>query len=241
MKIKHLFFVAILVVLGYFFITKWNQNSVQPEENNQTIETPESTQTQIEGFNADGSFKQSTDTYSVSARVPLEQEGINTVKLTDYVNQEINRFIGGVKVDTQTASTPWNLNFDYVLHESDTILSYIVQGYEYTGGAHENGFVKSFNYSKTTGKEISVLDIVNSPDDLHTFSALADKELTIEYPEGVSGDNPQNWSVWYTDNTSVTFIFQPYQIAAYALGQQEFTMVAVGDNTPIFNQKYFSN
>lgn len=205
------------------------------------IQLEEATE-EVEKTTKENSFLGEGGTYSfedtsliVNAELP---ENVEEIIL--YGDDQIDRFVSMRKEagDIETASFPWNLDMKYTKHESDTIVSYIVQGYEYTGGAHGNTFLESFNYDKKTGERITIQDVVSSEDTFNVLAALADKELTIEYPEGSNSD-PKNWSIWYTENNSITFVFVPYQIASYATGQQELNVVATGDNSSLFKEKYF--
>jgi hypothetical protein len=189
-----------------------------------------------------GSYEYESDSLVITASLPLDEEGNFIKEVYDYGVNQIEQFqssnkdIGNMP---ETASFPWSLDLDYKKYESQTIVSYVVQGYEYTGGAHGNAVVQSFNYSKENGKLLKIQDVISDDESLETFSLLAQKELTVDYAEGVSA-SPENWSVWYAHDEGVTFVFAPYQIAAYAVGQQEFTIVAIGEHKDLFKEKYFT-
>lgn len=197
---------------------------------------------QVKGtvFGDSNTYNLKEDTVVVKAELPDQTTDSLAGDLYEYSDTQIQDFIQSRKKvgDLETESFPWSLDISYKKYESDFIVSYIVQGYEYTGGAHGNSYLQAFNYDKKTGKKIGVENIVSSKDTFDVLAALADKALVVEYPEG-SNNNPKNWSVWYSDNGSVTFIFAPYQIAPYAVGQQEFNVVTTGDNANLFNSKYF--
>ncbi len=186
----------------------------------------------------DGTYTLADERVQVDISLPSSEEKY-TESVLAYGEEQIQRFVSDEDEfkNIQSASFPWDLVMDYKTYESDTIISYVVEGYEYTGGAHGNTFVKSFNFDKTTGKEILISDLVASPQTFKTLSSLAKKELVVEYPEGLD-ENPENWSVWYADESSVTFLFMPYQIAPYAVGQQAITIDTQKEKN-LFQEKYF--
>lgn len=192
-------------------------------------------------INSNGSYEYKDEKMIISVNLP-NNEDIYKDKIQSYGEDQIDRFLSSREDigDIVSESFPWNLDLDYKKYESDTIVSYIVQGYEYTGGAHGNTFLQSFNYDKKTGKQITIEDIVTNQSTFINLSALAKKELTIDYPEGVD-EKVTNWNVWYADNTSVTFIFVPYQIAAYAVGQQELRVDLLENNVNLFKKIYFTS
>lgn len=139
----------------------------------------------------------------------------------------------------------YSINFKYNLHESKTIKSYILRTEYFTGGAHGNVEIISFNYEKEGGKRLGLNDVFekSAEEYLPVLSALGDKYFNVKYgegyfPEGLS-PKPSNFGVWYTDDEKITFVFQPYQIAPYAYGIPEFPVVASGVSDFI-NLDYFA-
>ena len=63
---------------------------------------------------------------------------------------------------------------------------------------------------------------------LEQVSAAATSQLKAKlgdamFEEGAN-TNPENFSSFIISNDKVTFIFQPYQVAAYAAGPQEISV-----------------
>lgn len=226
--VKIIAIIVVILSIGFFAKRAFAPNSL-----NDSYTNPEGV------FDEFGMYEFQAGNVAISAKVPFDDSGKLVHESADYVANYIKTFAENVLANPSDSPFPMNLTFDFKVYESDAIVSYVIQGYEFTGGAHGNTFVKSFNYEKSSGRQLNVLDLVTSQDHLWTFAALLDKSAVVEYPEGASGDNPDNWNVWYADNESVTFIFQTYQIASYSAGQQEFRMVAIGDNASMFDQKYF--
>lgn len=189
---------------------------------------------------SDTLFQEETDRYNISISIPIITNDAAFLEIRNDVQLRVESFKELVNSYDGQMTAPWSLVIEFEEIQSDTITSYLVNWYEYVGGAHGNVVVTSYNYSIEKGERIDIEDITTSLDHLYTFAALADKELTVSYPEGSSGENPDNWRTWYADRESVTFVFSPYQIAAYSVGIQKFRMVATGVNANMFNQEYFN-
>jgi hypothetical protein len=245
---KKVIIILIIVAVGVFVWQFFNKKALAPavitpdsnSEHNQEHQNI-SSEDGINMFHVDNNFSEETEYYTINVTLP-ETENIQAIPdIQKYATERINEFKEfalGLE-DLETVSFPWNLEINFETVESDTITTYIAHAYEYTGGAHPNSYTKTFHYSKINNEKIMTQDIIPDADTLYILAALADKELTIDYPEGSSGETYDNWDTWFADNNSVTFIFVPYQIASYAVGEQKFKVVAVGDNKNIFNQKYF--
>lgn len=241
MKFLRILKIIVLVfVVGagiYLFFVKSEKQSSEIDDAISQDEKQNEEKTSLLG--EDGTYNLEDEKLIVSVTLP-DEENKYIKNIYAYGEEQIQRFVSDKEEfkNISSESFPWNLDIDYKKSESDTIVSYLVQGYEYTGGAHGNAFLKSFNFDKKTGKELGVEDIVTSKETFKTLSALAKKELTVDYPEGAD-ERPENWSVWYVDDTSITFVFMAYQIAAYATGQQELKIEMTEKNRALFQEKYF--
>ncbi len=239
--LKIIFLVLLFGALLYLLLMK-NEGVQNPLSDKSPEQSGEEEEKETLPFSDLGSYEYESDSLVITASLPLDEEGNFIKEVYDYGVDKIEDFksiqAGGAEMP-ETASFPWSLDLDYKKYESQAIVSYLVQGYEYTGGAHGNAVVQSFNYSKETGKLLGIEDIISDADSLDAFSLLAHKELTVDYSEGISGV-PENWKVWYAHNGGVTFVFPPYQIAAYAVGQQEFSIIATGEHKDLFKEKYFT-
>lgn len=240
--LKIIFFVFVFGIIAYLFLLQDEKVENSPSDITQQENTKEQ-EIQSVDFGENGLYQYEDGSLVVSASLPSNEDGEFVKEVYDYQVGMIQNFKdahGGIGETLETASFPWSLDLDYKQYESESIVSYVVQGYEYTGGAHGNVIVKSFNYSKDNGKLLGLDDIISDIDSLQEFSELAQQELTVEYQEGISA-HEENWSVWYAHNEGITFVFQPYQIASYAVGQQEFSISAIGEYEKLFNQKYFTD
>lgn len=231
--------IIILLIAGALYLVFLKGEEKLSNENENQVEVGEETKNKTL-FSSLGVYEYEDDALMISATIPVTEDGEFVEEVYEYGKGEVLRFesMKGETENIGTVSFPWSLDLDYKQYESETIVSYVVQGYEYTGGAHGNATVKSFNYDKKTGKLLSVLDVLSGKDSLEALSEIAKETLMVEYEEGLSPEE-ENWSVWYAHNQGITFIFPPYQIAPYAVGQQEFSVEAFGEQEGLFDEDYF--
>ncbi len=109
-------------------------------------------------------------------------------------------------------------------------VSYLVAVSTYEGGAHPNTGYISFIYDET-GNRLELADLFRSDANyLDRLSTLSRKELSArEFAEAGmidAGTEPtvENFSVFIIENTGLTLVFSPYQVAPYAAGEQLVTI-----------------
>ncbi len=127
----------------------------------------------------------------------------------------------------------YDVQHSYIRRSDDKIFSYISSSSTFSGGAHGYYGFGGYNYNINTGEEIEFDDVVK--DDALLKKELV-KRLEREYPDidfFDSGDdifaNYDGTEQGYEFNFvlepyGVTFIFNPYEIAAYAYGVQFITI-----------------
>ena len=157
-----------------------------------------------------------------------------------FIDQKLDKFAKDASIDNDPDSEffqQWDMEINVQHTESKTIDSYLLESYEYTGGAHGNHFYKSFNYDKKTGKPLILDNILSSKDALKALSNIADKYFLMKkLPYEKSGAAPKevNWSLWYADGNNIVFVFPPSAIASYADGEQRLP-VSVKEHKEVFN------
>ena len=125
----------------------------------------------------------------------------------------------------------WSMQISYENYQfSDFVRSVAFDMSFYTGGAHPNSGYKTFNFDVNQDKELKLADLfVNGDipwdmlsqlvqDDLKTQLADMSDATTIE--QG-TGTNPNNYQSWVLSDDGLIFLFDPYQVAAYAAGPQK--------------------
>lgn len=115
--------------------------------------------------------------------------------------------------------------YDSVYIGSDVISFRMVLS-QYTGGAHPLTLISGMNYDRATGRQLLQQDaFAMIGKTVEEVSAAATAELKSKlgdamFEEGANS-NPENFSSFVISENKVTFIFQQYQVAAYAAGVQE--------------------
>ncbi len=149
--------------------------------------------------------------------------------------------------DTEIEEPFYDVSRLFVKRADKEIFSYIKDFENYYGGVHGTNGCGGFNYYTATGEEIPLSDVIADTDRLK--GVLADK-LKKKYPDidwfedlnGVFsqyGDDgyPYNWVL---GNRGITFAFNPYEIAAYAYGQQ-FVTIDYDEEPGLFTGKIKKN
>lgn len=111
--------------------------------------------------------------------------------------------------------------------------SYVLEIYQFTGGAHGAFAVIAETYNKS-GKELSLKDVLGTNVNYDRIAAVVRPILTAfiqerqaseyvveeEFLDGTA-PNETNYSQWYVKDDTVVFIFNQYQIGPYVLGMFE--------------------
>jgi len=111
---------------------------------------------------------------------------------------------------------------------SSSTITYKIETYRDTGGAHGNISETTFTYDEQ-GTFTSLDDILSSSKSLDTLSTLSRTYFYKKLGEGQKevidrGTDPtrENFDTWYITDDGITFVFQQYQVGAYTIGVQEF-------------------
>ena len=97
---------------------------------------------------------------------------------------------------------------------------------QYTGGAHPNTLVSGLNFDRASGTRLlqdDAFKMIGLTVDQVSTKATAELKAKLggDMFEDGANSNPENFSSFLISADKVTFIFQPYQVAAYAAGAQE--------------------
>ncbi len=118
-----------------------------------------------------------------------------------------------------------------VIFNSPKIIAIEAFNYAYTGGAHGNYSTRFYNFEVATGQEIDLKQLLadNYEPRLKAIAGPIFKKAYLEegmtkYSEAGFDFNKDVFTL--TDNFAITkeglkFLYNPYEIAPYALGQQE--------------------
>ena len=164
--------------------------------------------------------------------VPSEasaQEGLSFInaQIEEAVTSSVAEF-RALPPNPPESATPQNSfdgSFDSVYVGPDVVSVKLILS-QYTGGAHPLTLVSGLNYDRATGRQFLQSDAFAMLGlSVEEISAAATTELKTElgdsmFEEGAN-TNPENFSSFVISENEITFIFQQYQVAAYAAGVQE--------------------
>ncbi len=210
-----------------------NQNNV---ENNQPASSPQVSMQEYsvvsKNLTKDGA------TYSININYPQVtglnnsiEQGINKIVL-DYVNTTSNNLISDSVADT-TAVGAYNLSFNFTVeYKSKNLLSILMKGDEYTGGAHPSPIIVTYNFDMNNGDELTLNEVFASGSSyLNTLSSLSNTMLVdslgVDDKDFIDGgttptvDNFKNFN--FTD-TGFKITFDAYQVAPYVNGTPDITI-----------------
>ena len=142
-------------------------------------------------------------------------------------------------LDDESKSTWTNYSQEITIestYQTDGLLSVLLSGYEYTGGAHPFSYTKSWNFDLTTGEFITYDNLTNNDNPLGynlstaIVSVISDKiyedDLDEQYFEDFQetlDDLSTNATIYFSKDGLVA-TFDAYVLGAYALGAQTFTV-----------------
>ena len=144
----------------------------------------------------------------------------------------------------ETAALPYEVNYAAnVALNNDSLFTFEMRNYSYTGGAHGNRSIVFSNYSLKTNQLIRLTDLF-SEQEIIVLNKMGEKSfresLKIEEAKSlgelgysfVGGFKLPNNFLLQSD--SIKFYFAPYEIGPYSLGDAEFSIsyVAIKEALP---------
>ncbi|HVU75459.1 MAG TPA: DUF4163 domain-containing protein [Candidatus Paceibacterota bacterium] len=172
-----------------------------------------------------------TDTYTIDVKYEHVDNAVIDAKIDAAVQKAVDAF----KADAAQMGSPETGFPKYGFQGESTdvytggdITSERINLYQDTGGAHGLPIVLTLNYDTATGEEIS-LDraLALTGMTLAQVSQRSLSQLHQEFGDTVFDDGAapkeENFSTFLVGPYNVTFIFQAYQVVAYAAGMPEIT------------------
>ena len=182
-------------------------------------------------------YKSKNNYLDINVIVP-QVTGISDKKQEDSINDKIikwtENWINEVKQvadeyfkDKPTPLMPYQLYARYKLTNNSDIISFYIDYYQFSGGAHGITNRIAYNIEKSSGIEMQLKDIFK---DNYNYKDVINKEISRQiskdpdrYFTGKDGFNGigdnQNF---YIKNNTVIIYFGLYEIAPYAAGISEF-------------------
>ena len=195
-------------------------------------------------------YKSKNNYLDINVVVP-QINGISNKKQEDIVNDKVikwtENWINEVKQiadeyfkDKPSPLMPYQLYARYKVTNNSDIISFYIDYYQFSGGAHGITNRIAYNIEKSSGNEMQLKDIFK---DNYNYKDIINKEISRQiskdpdrYFTGKDGFNGigdnQNF---YIKNNKVVIYFGLYEIAPYAAGISEFI---ISNNLLEGNLKY---
>lgn len=203
-------FIAVLVLGGYWY---WN--------------SPEATGPAPVPVESEAYLNETSDAYTINVSLPI-QNGETPREIQAAASTTIQEFKQQIAAmaDVSTAAR-YQLSMSSDTYRGPQTISHVLSGYQYTGGAHGLPFTTTYTYDQE-GNRVTLNDLAKVP--LSELLAYLEPEAKNQvqsalgdtfalFTDGFSPD-PNNWKVWYIEESELVFIFGVYQVAPYAAGPQ---------------------
>ncbi len=171
--------------------------------------------------------KEETPAYSIDVQYP--QFGIVGIdsKIEKIVTDTISEFKALPPNPPGLASSQHELTIVFgTPYIGSDIVSVKLVVSEYTGGVHANSSSKGLNFDRANAKQLTQEDALQMIGlSVQQVSVAATAQLKERLGDGFfengADSNSENFNSFLISADKVTFIFQPYQVAAFAAGPQE--------------------
>lgn len=100
-------------------------------------------------------------------------------------------------------------------------MSYACNIYTYTGGAHGLGVKSCYVYDFYENVEITLNNIFKDEAIPEILSLIKQELSHRDYAESISMDDVNVTENFYVDKDGISWVYNPYEIAPYALGEIE--------------------
>jgi hypothetical protein len=131
------------------------------------------------------------------------------------------------------ASFPWEVEIEgRIIYQSDRYLTLQMNHYEYTGGAHPNGWVNYAVFDPQTGQQPRLDQIVSNQKEIEQLGEVifrAEQGIGPKEDLNQIGFHFEGGEFYLPDNFGVTaegliFHFNPYEIAPHVVGPISFVV-----------------
>ncbi len=212
-------FIGALAGIGYF-ATRESAVVAPAVTETAATSTPAETKT----------VKETATGYTVDVDYRLTGNAVVDAHIEAEVQKAITAFKkDAANFDPAVESRPYSFTGDVAsVHTGADIISERINLYQDTGGAHGLPIVLTLNYDARTGETITLdraLSLIGMS--LNDVSTKALAQLKQEFGTSIFADGAapkaENYSTFVVTPQNVTFVFQPYQVVAYAAGMPEVT------------------
>ncbi|MDY4252417.1 DUF3298 and DUF4163 domain-containing protein [Clostridium sp.] len=177
-------------------------------------------------------IKEKTNFINIDVKIP-QIVGLNNEDKEKDINNEIldwtNMWIKETKDTSEDLkpNIPYELMARYTLTNNEEILSFYIDYYQFSGGAHGITTRNTYNIDSKTGNKLMLRDLFKEGYDYKTYINTEILKQISKHPEyyftGKEGFNgiKENQSFYIKDN-KIIIHFPYYEIAPYVTGMPEF-------------------
>ncbi len=217
--------VFLIAAIGFFI---WGNGADRTETATGTVQA---TSTPVTVTTA--TLSEETADYSIDAKYPRFGIAAVDARIQGYIIAAVAELKSRAQEDEPAKNDfpqyLYSASFDSV-YIGDEILSARLDTGDYTGGAHGLPHIFGVNFDRASGKELTLADALKLTGlSLEQVAARAKTTLKAEYGDNLlsiegADAKTDNYQAFYITKDNVVFIFQPYQVTAYAAGAPEVSI-----------------
>ncbi len=173
--------------------------------------------------------------YKIKISFPITPYMVLNKEINEFIQKTTNDFGQSLSDNTIQKDQYYTLYIQFEMYEYKHIISIVFTVETYTGGAHPNHSLLTFNYDTTQDKMITIDNLYEENKDiLDLLSSLSRKTLLAD-PKFSQGNNidmlkegtaprKDNFQNFVFTEQGLKIYFNYYQIAPYYLGTSEVTI-----------------
>ncbi|KAB8139081.1 DUF3298 and DUF4163 domain-containing protein [Gracilibacillus oryzae] len=162
---------------------------------------------------------------------------MENIKLQEKINRDFDKYIKEAykaAKDVQKQAEKYGFEGEFlttyeVKYNKQPRLSILTSDYMFSGGAHGNTVVQSFNYDAEEGKRVYLTDVLTTEEQIKKVQNYV-WEYAIERPDIFYPDLKKEDiqltkdTAFYFSDDGIVLVFQQYEIAPYVSGNQEISI-----------------
>lgn len=237
-KLSAVVLAVLILYLGFYLGSRWQkqQREISQNEEATKVQTPEKTNPisitikTIKEENWSGSMPviSGTSTLASSARAYIDK---TIVEFRTQANIDVPKIREQFGADNPSSNYTMDIDAKYSVSEKTE--SIVMSVNVYTGGAHGNSYYKVFTANRSSGKIMTLSDIIKENKQT-AFTEFVKKQLISWRPEGSQASMVFeedikslvfiSFSNWSMDSKNLYIYFDQYAIGPGALGAVAFPL-----------------
>ncbi len=171
--------------------------------------------------------------YSVRIYYPETKYKELNDEIFNFITNKLNDFKNDIGViNKEELSYKFNYDVTFNSYEYGDYISIVIDTTYYSGGAHPNEYIKSFNYDIKENKMITIEDLIIKNKDIiailseNSYNILKQEERIKKYSNekflsGGTSKNQENFSNFAFSKDGLIIFFNKYQVGPYVAGSFE--------------------